>query len=158
VEARDAVGLLVGEVVDRPAENSEEFVEAVPVGPELLGIAEMPFAYARRIVTVLPENAREAGFRNRHADLAALLEPLGFVVAGHIRDADGGFEAADTMLISARQQRCPGGRTLRGVSVALQKAHALLPDGIDMRSADVGAPVAADVAVAEIVGKDQNHV
>jgi hypothetical protein len=118
----------------------------------------MPFAYARRIVTVLLEHPRERGFRHRQAQLPALLKPLGLVVAADIRNPDGAFKAAHPMLIAARQQRCPGRRALRRVCVALQKAHPLLADGIDIRGADVGAAVAADVAIAEIVGKDQDHV
>src|SRR6185369_15278690 len=107
----------------------------------------MPLAHARRIVSLLFQHAREAGLRNRQAQFATLLEPLGFVVAAYIPDADGAFHSADTLLIAARQQRGPRRRAFRSVGVALKKANPLPADGIDIRGADIRAAETAYIAI-----------
>ena len=118
----------------------------------------MPLADAGRVVTLLLEDARDRGLPDRRAQLAALLQPLGFVIAAHVPDAQGAFHASDALLIAAGHQRGAGRGAFRRIGVALPKAHALAADGIDVGRADVGTAVTGEVSVAQVVGKEQDYV
>ena len=75
-----------------------------------------------------------------------------------IADAERAFETPDAMLVSAGQQRGPRGRALRGVGIKRGEFDSTLGELVYSRGADVGAAVAAQVAITEVVGHDQDNV
>ena len=62
------------------------------------------------------------------------------------------------VLIAARDQGCARGGTDGGVRVGLQKAHAPGGHAIDIRRAQIRAPVAGNVGIAKIVRQEENDI
>ena len=109
--------------------------------------AEVPFAEARRRVTLRLEPRRERGFRKRQAD--RLIE---------IPVADRVHLVAEARLIAARHESSARRRAERRRDVAVREADSVARDGVDMRRRDLRIPLAAEFAVAEVVGDQQDDI
>ncbi|OHB72155.1 MAG: hypothetical protein A2V70_20800 [Planctomycetes bacterium RBG_13_63_9] len=104
-----------------------------------VGLAQTPFA----------DDAR---------GVAGLLEQLGH---GHVlRPQRHPGVAADQRVtgVQPRHQAASRGRTDRAAGIAVRKPHTLLGHAIEVRRPDHLLAVAAEVAIAEIVGQDEDDV
>ena len=110
--------------------------------------AEMPFADRPGSVTGVP---KRVGQRNLFDGQA---QPLA-VAAG--RPAGVEF-VAEALLVAAGEQPGPRGAADRRRHVAVGEPHSIGGDRIDVRRLQAPATVAADVAVAQIVGQDDDAV
>jgi len=158
VNVATCFGLAMCKVVRAAAEETEELVEAVGIGPELIAITEVPFAEHGGVITVRLEDSRHGGFGHRQAEFAALLEPFRIVVAAHVIEADCAFESADALLITAGHESATRGTAFRTVVVELGEADSGASDCVDVGSADIRGAVGLEVAPTEIVGQDQHDV
>jgi hypothetical protein len=64
----------------------------------------------------------------------------------------------EPLLISARQQTCPGWRTIRSRYVTIREPHPTGRELVEMRRGDVLAAVKADVGVAHVIADDEDDV
>ena len=64
----------------------------------------------------------------------------------------------DPLLIPTRHQRRSSRRAFLTVGVEVREAHALFRQAVNLRRSDVGCAVSTDVAVAEVVGHDEDNV
>src|SRR5262249_61803618 len=62
------------------------------------------------------------------------------------------------ILIAACDQRHASGGAYRGVRISLQKADPACGNPVDIWRMKVGAPVAGNVSVAKVVGKDEDDI
>src|SRR6185312_2213140 len=62
------------------------------------------------------------------------------------------------ILITAGDERRPRSAANCRVRVSLQEAHALRRNGINIRSAKIGASVTGDVGVSQIIGKNEDNI
>ena len=81
------------------------------------------------------------------------------------RETDGGISGerlfkteAQAVLVAAGDQRGAGCGADGGVCVCLEETDSLGREVVDAGSVEVGAAVAGDVGVAEIVGEDEDDV
>src|SRR5215813_2631798 len=134
------------EVIDIAAQVSAEAIEAVLVGIEFGLIAEMPFA---------EDPGGVPGFLKlpRETDLCVRGES---VVAGAGSGNDFGDAAA--LLIASGHQPRAGGTTNGPAGMEIGEADAARGEAVEIRRPNVGVAVAAHVAVAEIVGENQQNV
>ena len=107
--------------------------------------SQMPFADQRRAVAGLLQQGRQRGMLRRQTDVGCRTERL--------------FEPdAQPVLVAARDQCGSRRRAHRGVGVRLEEPHALRRKPVDVRRAEIAAPVAGNIGIAEIVRHDEDDV
>ncbi len=153
-ERRIGVAELAGVRPDRPAVVSdrphvvrigqpEVLVETVLEGQELAKVAEVPLAEDAARVALLAEELGD-GF-----------SPAGEAVR---RPGHQGVEDGDAVRIAAREEGGAGGAADGLGDVKAGEPEALGGHAVDMRGVDVGRSVAPEVAVAQVVGQDDDDV
>src|SRR5205823_14915700 len=65
---------------------------------------------------------------------------------------------AQPVLIAAGDQRRSARGAYGGIGIGLQETNAVVGNRIDIRCAQVRAPVAGDIGKAEIVGENEDNV
>ena len=138
------VGVLV--VVDVSALESEEVLEPVCARTELRLPSEMPFADEPRGVSPVLEELRQGTSR-------------GLETAYEVRrpGAERRLEL-EALLVAACDEARAGRGAGRAVRVEVGETHSLADEPVDVRRAEVGAAVAREVAVAHVVGHDEDDV
>ena len=77
----------------------------------------------------------------------------------HVRILEGLFESdRQSVGIASRDERCPRGRAYGRRRIGVRKFHTLPGQVIQHRGLVVGTPVAAQIAIAEVVGQDEYDV
>ena len=115
-------------------------LETLIDGPQRVVIAEVPLAEDGRAVAGRPEHLGQ-----------------GHLLRVHHRPAHEGIDHACAVVIAAGHQACPR-RSAHRHDVKLVEPHALAGELIEMRSADLGIAVKAEVPMALIVGDDHDNV
>jgi len=140
------VGRFVREVIDRAAQHSEELVEAVARWIELGFPTEVPLADQRGLVARAAQQRRDRRMSVRDPDLRR--SPAERLLETH----------AQALRITARDERAARGRADRCGCVVARELEPLSREPVEYRRLVVGAAIAAQVAVAEVVGQDEHHV
>ena len=134
------------EVVHAAAQDPVELIEAVPDGPVLREIAQVPLADQRRRVARPLEQRCRGGMLRREPDtVVAVGERLG--------QPDGKASG-----ISAGHEGDPGRGADRGRGVVAGEAESFPGEPIEMGRAIVRPAVAAQVAIAEVVRQNKQDV
>jgi hypothetical protein len=145
----EEVGLSVGAdvmiKVDITAQRAERMVEAVRLRAELGLVAEVPLADEAGGVAVVFQEPRQRAAVGGQAELER--------AAGA---AERGLDA-HALLVAAGDERGARRRTLRH-RVKVREPHALAREAVDVGRADIGRSIAAEVAVAGVVGHDEDDV
>ena len=123
--------------------DAEPLVEAAARGEKLRMMAEVPLAENRSRVTAVFEDLREEFF-------------LG-VKTGGARVVEGATHADAVGVATRHECGARGGADGLG-HVETGEARALSGEAIDVRRLDILGSVAAEVAVAEVIGEDENNV
>ena len=171
----DELGRLAGERVGRVVETAHGFGTAKDrVGRIFCRVEEVVLASEE--ATKLTESPA-AGMEGRGVAEVRLAEPAGGVARGleavaerSLRHGqpDRGRRAAggagvelvpEPLLVAAREQARPRGAAVRPADIAAGEPYAVGCEGIDVGRGDVaGVALAAELAVAEVVGEDHEHV
>lgn len=85
-------------------------------------------------------------------------EGFGVVVAADVASADGALEAAGALLVAAGEESGAGGGAFWAVVVEACEGDAAGGEGVEVGCADVGGAGVGEVAVAEVVGEDEDDV
>ena len=155
-----AVVVFVLVVIGVAEELAEILVEAALRGVELVAVAEMPFAEGARGVAGGLQPIRNGGLAEREAEAVdiGLGDPRA-VYAARLLDHVAKRELkSDALLPAAGHEAGARGRAHGGIGVEIGKLHALGREAIDVGRLDVGRAHAAEVAVAEIIGEDEDDV
>ena len=143
VVAEGSFGLHPGRDHVVAVEQAEVGVESLPGGHVAVFGAQVPFAHHGGAVALRLERFGERDLLRRQAGLAVGTEHV-----AHPR-ADG---------VAAREEGCAGGGAGRGGRVELGEAHAFGGHLVEVRRANRRVAVARQVAVAEIVGEEDDEV
>ena len=148
VEAHEvlAVAQVGGVAVHHVAEEAVEVVEAAFVGGIGGFETEVPFADDGGVVAGFFQFGGEGG--NVGVEVAPGVFGLGADDAG---DADG-------VGVAAGEEGGTGGRADGAVGAHGGEEHAVAADAIDVGGLDIGGLVGGDVAVAVVVGEDEEEV
>jgi len=131
----------------RPAEEAEVFVEAALQRVELRLVAEVRFAEPARRVAGLLEAIGQGRFLQGKAK------------HGRSRGRRSGVKlVSEALLIPPRQQTRPSRAAIRPAHIAASETDAILRQRIDMRRGDLRIALHAQLAVAEIIGDDEENV
>ena len=133
---------MIGELpVGMPVvQKAERVLESLPVRlPRRRRAAQAPFADDRRAVSGVLKRHRNGDVFRTKGKLAVAANPG---VAG----------------VQPRHQGGPRGRADGAAGVVLSKTRAFTRQSIQMRSLEAGLTVRAEIAVAEIVGLDEQDV
>ena len=136
--------------VDIAGQIAPEIVETVAIGVELGLEAEVPFADEPGGIPRVLQELRQRAARRREADV----EPSGW---GRGVGLEGTFEP-HALLIPARQKRRPRRCAHWSVRVELRQPDPFAGEPIEVRGPDVRRTVAAQIAVAQVVGDDEHDV
>ena len=149
--ARPAMGVrIVGiDVARAAAQMAEELVEAAPQRVVLLAEPEMPLPHQTGDVAGLPHQVAERRLVLGQSQLGVGV-PL--VVRGRV------VLVAEPVLVTAREDPGPHRTADRRRDVAVGQPDPVRRQLVDVRRRDDGRSVGADVAVAEVVGEDDDHV
>ena len=126
----------------RVAPGAQELVESPAGGDELVGFPQMPLADGTGGVAQRPEPAGYRGFGDRQAKLRSAAVPL----------------VAKPRLVAASHQAGSRGAAVRARDVSLRESNARRGDGVDVRRRDLRIALAAEFAVALIVGEEDDEV
>ena len=142
VHVREPGRVGVGVGVEMIEADILHLVVALRVGQRVVGLAEVPLAGEEGLVAARLEHRGQRPFGRRQAAALALERDRGHAAA--VRDAAG-------------LHRGPAGRAAR-LGVERQERHALVGQAVDIgrrHAAALAAAIGAEVAVAVIVGDDQ---
>ncbi len=109
-------------------------------------------------ITRVAQESRDGNFLDGQAQSILGPQPDSVVVAADIARADRALQPAHALLIAAGHERGPRGRALGAVGIALGESHAFGGEPVEGRRFHVAAAVAAEVAIAQVVGEDQDDV
>ena len=90
--------------------------------------------------------------------MAGFREADGIVIAAHVAGADGAFQAAGSLLVTAGQQGGPCGAAFRAVGIVLGEADTIPGEAVNVWGSGHGVTVAAEIPVAEVIGEDEDDV
>jgi hypothetical protein len=141
----------VREVIHAAAVNAEELVEPVAVGRELRHEAEVPLADERGAIPGALEQGRERRMARREAELGR----SAFRRAPSHRPLELRPEA---LRVPTGHERDAGRRARRRGGVRVREANARGDQSVDVWRLIVGPAERAQVAVAEIVGENEEQV
>ena len=118
----------------------ERFLESLIHGPEGVIVAQVPLAEDARAITGILEVFRECFFRGMHHG-----------------STDKGIHHAGAVIVAARQEAGPGGRADRRHIEALETGAPRV-EGIQMGRLEQGMTMDCQIAIALIVGNDDDQV
>ena len=130
------------------AEEAVELVEPALQRAEFFVRAKMPLADERRLVARLLHGVGNRRLAERQAEHRAR----------RLVDAARIELVSKTLLIATGEQPGPRGTADHAGDVAVGKANAVLGEAIDVRRRHILAALEAEVAVAEVVGHDDDDV
>ena len=144
------LGALLGSRQERVAAvvDAVEFIESAAQRCEFVGGPEVPLADKTGGVAQLLEALREHGFGRRDAVVPACSDLLDRWVALD----------PETHLVPSGHHPCARRVAHRACRVAIRESRAVPGDGVDVRGRDLGAPLEAEFAVAEIIRDDKHDV
>ena len=134
-------------VIHVPFEVSDKFIEALVHRMGSRIASQMPLAEKRRGVARFAEQFRNQDFVRRHADARLSLVPDEERIA-----------QAGALLVAAGHQRRARRRASRPVRVEIRHHESLGSELVELRRAGLGSAVEPDIAIAEVVGQDENNV
>ena len=139
--------IAVREVIAGAGENAEELIEAVAVRAELGFPSQVPLADEGRVVSVALQQRGHRRVIGRQAvvDVSA--------ICNRLEQPD-----LEPLRVSARDERASRRRAHGRRRIRAHELDALRGQPVEDRRLVVGPPVAAQVAVPEIVGQDEEHV
>ena len=158
-QLRIAVGreILLPAVRAAAVESALVHIEALRLREKLLA-AEMPFARVHRGVTSGLEHLGQRGFFKRELLGVGCGQQLRRALPlVRLRGADV-IRHACPLRPASGEQRCARGRTHRAGRIRLRELHPLLRHAVEMRRVVERAAVAPEVALAQIVGEEDDDV
>jgi len=144
-KVRQAVSSRVGVEVDEAAEKPEEVVAPVCVRAELRLVAQRPFPNEPGRVPVVFQQLRQ-----RPSCWSKALTERSSGVASRSLELH-------ALLVATRDEGRPR-RSALGRSKKICELHTFLREAVKVGRFDVGRAIAAYVAVADVVGNDQDNV
>ena len=128
--------------------NTEKLVESLPGRHEFRLVAEVPFPKDTGLVTDTFQDFSDSDFVGIQAFFIARQKHAKIGTFGHI----------DTPGVTPRHQSSPGRRANRCSYIKAEQPRSFHSHLIDARCADVCSAVATEVAVALVIGKDDDKV
>ncbi|MEJ7636893.1 MAG: hypothetical protein WKF75_02605, partial [Singulisphaera sp.] len=118
----------------------------------------MPLAGEGRGVAGVLEPPGQGDLPDGQPEVVRAAEAGGVVVATDVPQADGALQPADSVRIAAGQQRRAGRRAFRPVGIEVRESDAPGRQPVQVGRPDVPAAVTAEVAIAQVVGQNQDDV
>ena len=123
--------------------QAEIFIEAMGGGQELGGVAEVPFAEDSGAITAVVEQFGESELVGVDAGFGAWSESA---------------MDADAIGVATGEQGGTGGGADGLGDVETGEPRPFAGEAVEMRGANLGGAVAAEIAPAEVIRKDQNDI
>src|ERR1039458_8250209 len=131
-------------IVCCPLANPIEMVISALEGAVFWQQAQMPLADQRRAIAWLLQQRRQSGSIGRQSHIAPgqrFVQPDG-----------------ETVLVPTSDEGSAGCRTDCGVRISLQESHTFCSQVINVRSAEIRAPIATYICISQIVCHDENNI
>ena len=146
------------EIAHSAADAVERVVKAMVMRRELRLVAQVPLAGDGGCIPSVFEQPDNRLLFRRQTQLVFFAKADGVVVPPHVSRPNGALQSANPLLIASRQERCSGGRAFGPIGIVICESDALFGELIQIGRLDVPATVAGQIAVAQIIGQDEDDV
>ena len=133
-------------------------VKPVTVWLKLTFISQMPFAGECACVAHFAKALGDCFLGRRKSQVVGFAEANGIVVAADVAGSDRAFQSSNPLGVSSGEKSRPGGGALGTVGVVLGQSDASRCQLIEDGSLNISAAVASQIAVAEVVRKNEHDV